>query len=92
MKKTDFYYDLPPELIAQTPIPERDHSRKATAWSSMIPVSSPPGCLATGQAGAPRNWFFCGTLAEIAGSASAVRAGGSVKALKSSSGPVNSVQ
>ena len=26
MKKTDFYYDLPPELIAQTPIPERDHS------------------------------------------------------------------
>ena len=27
MKKTDFYYDLPPELIAQTPIPERDHSR-----------------------------------------------------------------
>ncbi|MBR3174324.1 MAG: S-adenosylmethionine:tRNA ribosyltransferase-isomerase, partial [Oscillospiraceae bacterium] len=27
MKKNDFYYDLPPELIAQTPIPERDHSR-----------------------------------------------------------------
>ncbi|MBR4474577.1 MAG: tRNA preQ1(34) S-adenosylmethionine ribosyltransferase-isomerase QueA [Oscillospiraceae bacterium] len=27
MKTSDFYYDLPPELIAQTPIPERDHSR-----------------------------------------------------------------
>ena len=27
MKKSDFYYDLPSELIAQTPIPERDHSR-----------------------------------------------------------------
>ncbi len=27
MKKTDFYFDLPAELIAQTPIPERDHSR-----------------------------------------------------------------
>ena len=27
MKKSDFYFDLPPELIAQTPISERDHSR-----------------------------------------------------------------
>ncbi len=27
MKKSDFYFELPPELIAQTPIPERDHSR-----------------------------------------------------------------
>lgn len=27
MKKTDFYYDLPKELIAQTPIEPRDHSR-----------------------------------------------------------------
>ena len=27
MKTSDFYYDLPPELIAQTPIPERDRSR-----------------------------------------------------------------
>ena len=27
MKTSDFYYELPPELIAQTPIPERDHSR-----------------------------------------------------------------
>ncbi len=27
MKKSDFYFDLPPELIAQSPIPERDHSR-----------------------------------------------------------------
>ena len=27
MKKTDFSFYLPPELIAQTPIPERDHSR-----------------------------------------------------------------
>ena len=27
MKKSDFYFDLPLELIAQTPIPERDHSR-----------------------------------------------------------------
>ena len=27
MKKADFYFDLPEELIAQTPIAERDHSR-----------------------------------------------------------------
>ena len=27
MKKSDFYFDLPAELIAQTPSPERDHSR-----------------------------------------------------------------
>ena len=27
MQRSDFYYDLPEELIAQTPIPERDHSR-----------------------------------------------------------------
>lgn len=27
MKKTDFYYELPKELIAQTPIEPRDHSR-----------------------------------------------------------------
>lgn len=27
MKKSDFYFDLPEELIAQTPIQKRDHSR-----------------------------------------------------------------
>ena len=27
MKRQDFYYDLPPELIAQEPLEERDHSR-----------------------------------------------------------------
>jgi len=27
MKKSDFYYDLPPELIAQTPLDSRDNSR-----------------------------------------------------------------
>ena len=27
MKKSDFFFDLPPELIAQEPSPERDHSR-----------------------------------------------------------------
>ncbi len=27
MKKSDFYYDLPEELIAQTPLQQRDHSR-----------------------------------------------------------------
>ena len=27
MKKSDFYFDLPEELIAQTPIADRDHSR-----------------------------------------------------------------
>lgn len=30
MKTSDFYYDLPPELIAQTPIPQRDGSRLMT--------------------------------------------------------------
>ena len=27
MKTQDFYYDLPPELIAQTPLSQRDHSK-----------------------------------------------------------------
>ncbi|MEG1778105.1 MAG: S-adenosylmethionine:tRNA ribosyltransferase-isomerase, partial [Angelakisella sp.] len=27
MKKSDFYYDLPEELIAQTPLTKRDSSR-----------------------------------------------------------------
>ncbi len=30
MKKSDFYYDLPKELIAQDPLPQRDHSRLMT--------------------------------------------------------------
>ena len=30
MKTSDFYYDLPPELIAQTPIARRDGSRLMT--------------------------------------------------------------
>lgn len=30
MKKSDFYYDLPEELIAQTPLKQRDHSRMMT--------------------------------------------------------------
>ena len=30
MKTSDFYYDLPQELIAQTPIKDRDHSRLLT--------------------------------------------------------------
>ena len=30
MKKSDFYYDLPPELIAQTPVYPRDSSRLLT--------------------------------------------------------------
>lgn len=30
MKKSDFYYDLPPELIAQEPLKERDMSRLMT--------------------------------------------------------------
>ena len=27
MKTSDFYYELPPELIAQTPLEQRDGSR-----------------------------------------------------------------
>ena len=30
LKKSDFYYDLPPELIAQTPLEQRDSSRLLT--------------------------------------------------------------
>lgn len=32
MKTSDFYYDLPQELIAQTPIEKRDTSRLMT-WT-----------------------------------------------------------
>ena len=56
MKKSDFYYDLPPELIAQTPIPQRDHSRlltldKATGeithrhFFDIVDIINPGDCL-----------------------------------------------
>lgn len=52
MKTKDFYYDLPPELIAQTPLEKRDGSRlltldkttapSATTTSTTCPSSSAP--------------------------------------------------
>ncbi|MBR3164997.1 MAG: S-adenosylmethionine:tRNA ribosyltransferase-isomerase, partial [Lachnospiraceae bacterium] len=54
MKKSDFYFDLPPELIAQTPIPERDHSRllcmdKATGELSHMHFYDLPSLLRPGD-------------------------------------------
>ena len=39
MKKSDFYYDLPEELIAQTPLLQRDHSRLMTLDRHSGPVN-----------------------------------------------------
>ena len=39
MKKSDFHYDLPPELIAQAPLPERSASR-------LLQVPPAPAALA----------------------------------------------
>ncbi|MGH8029611.1 MAG: S-adenosylmethionine:tRNA ribosyltransferase-isomerase, partial [Arenimonas sp.] len=39
MKKSDFRYDLPPELIAQAPLAERSASR-------LLHVPPPPGAFA----------------------------------------------
>ena len=39
MKKSDFYYNLPEELIAQTPVTPRDHSRlMAVGNRSAFPI------------------------------------------------------
>ena len=42
MQRTDFFYDLPQELIAQTPIEPRDHSR-------LLKLSRADGSLADGR-------------------------------------------
>ena len=39
MKKSDFYYDLPKELIAQTPIEPRDHSRLLVYYKANKEIS-----------------------------------------------------
>ncbi len=48
MKTSDFYYDLPPELIAQTPLEKRDESRllcldKATGESRLLCLDKATG-------------------------------------------------
>jgi S-adenosylmethionine:tRNA ribosyltransferase-isomerase len=55
MQRSDFHFDLPPELIAQHPTPERDGARllvvdaRAGAWSHRtirdLPDLLPEGCL-----------------------------------------------
>jgi len=55
MKRSDFHFDLPPELIAQHPAPERDGARllvvdaRTGAWSHRavrdLPELLPPGSL-----------------------------------------------
>ena len=42
MKKSDFHYELPPELIAQAPLPERSASR-------MLVVPPAPAAFADRQ-------------------------------------------
>ncbi len=54
MKTSDFYYDLPPELIAQTPLEKRDESRllcldKATGEWSHHQFYEPPDFLRAGD-------------------------------------------
>ncbi len=50
MKTHDFYYDLPPELIAQEPLEPRDHSRllaldrKTGKWEDTHFMSFPDSC------------------------------------------------
>ncbi len=38
MKKSDFHYDLPPELIAQAPLPERSASRLLQVLPAALPL------------------------------------------------------
>ena len=42
MKTSDFYYDLPQELIAQTPIEKRDASRLMTLDRATRRDGAPP--------------------------------------------------
>jgi len=55
MKRTDFHYDLPPELIAQQPLPERTSSR-------LLVVNGPTGELADRQFGDLVAWLEPGDL------------------------------
>ena len=41
MKTSDFNYELPPELIAQTPIPQRDASRLLVLDKNCLLYTSP---------------------------------------------------
>lgn len=55
MKKSDFYFDLPEELIAQTPLEQRDHSRllhlnKTTGEIEHMLFISSPTCCGRGTA------------------------------------------
>lgn len=54
MKKSDFYYDLPPELIAQTPLDRRDASRlmrldKRTGQTDHYHFNNLPDLLSRGD-------------------------------------------
>ena len=47
MQVSDFNYDLPQELIAQTPMEPRDHSRLRASWSTAIFTIYPTTCART---------------------------------------------
>jgi len=54
MRTADFHYDLPPELIAQEPLPERTASRmmvlrRATGEWEHRRVTDLPTCLRAGE-------------------------------------------
>ena len=53
MKKSDFHYELPPELIAQAPLPERSASRLLHVPPGAAAFTLPPYSLVEVTAAGP---------------------------------------
>ena len=60
MRRSDFHFDLPPELIAQHPTPDRDGARllvvdaRTVAWSHRT-IRDLPGLIPTGSLCVPND-------------------------------------